>query len=84
MKVEVKSWISIFFTDNLPQPDVNNKTIIIDTTPEMGPAFKWGDLHGAIFTKNVENASEKNVCWERSLFLLPTGNASKNCIQGCS
>ena len=46
----------------------------------MRPAFKWGDLDGAIFTKKVEDAYEILVYWRRNLFLLPTGNAGRNYI----
>ena len=53
---------------------------IVITTPEMRTVFKTGDLYGAIFTKKVEVAYEKVFYWKRSLFLLPTGNASRNYI----
>ena len=46
----------------------------------MRPAFKWGDLDGAIFTKQVKDAYEEMKYWRRNLLLLPIGNASKNYI----
>ena len=63
-----------------PQSDENNEKVITDNRPKMRPAFKWGDLDGDIFTKQVKDAYEEMKYWRRNLLLLPIGNASKNYI----
>ena len=66
--------------NSTPQVDENIEKVIIDTTPEMRPAIKSGSLVRVIFMKKVEDTYEKIVYWRRNLFLLLTGNASKNYI----
>ena len=51
-----------------PHPDENNETVIIDTTPEMRHAFKWGDLDGAIFGKKWNILMKKSCSGRKTCF----------------
>ena len=44
----------------------------------MENTFKWGDIDGDLFVRNVTDIYEITVYWRRNLCLLPTGKASRN------
>ena len=56
-------------TIDVSQDDWNN--VVTDTV------FKWGDIDAATFIVRVEMIYGKVVCWNKNLFLLPTGKSGK-------
>eukprot|EP00117_Sycon_ciliatum_P015224 scpid96475/ scgid3816/ len=81
-------------TNTAPTPDVNatraeqllasvvaSHAVLPDFPPSTNPVFKWGDVHAGSFVPTVERVYAKTSNWQRNLFSLPSGSASKDFVR---
>lgn len=43
--------------------------------------FEWGKLNNMKFTEHLNIVRKKVVYWKKNTFLLPSGEAEKDCIK---